>query len=57
MSTLGISLIAVGIALVCAGLVFWHRAPQAHRADADEPHEFRAILDALGEEDRDENRD
>jgi hypothetical protein len=57
MTALGISLIVVGVTLVCAGLVFWCRAPQAHPAAPHGPHEFRTILDALHEEDRrDENR-
>jgi hypothetical protein len=61
MTALGISLIAIGIALVCASVVFWPRAPRtdsATHAAHDDPDEFRTILDALDEEDRrDENRD
>jgi hypothetical protein len=54
MTVLGISLIVVGIALVCAGLIFWvwPRPLRAGPADPDSPHEFRAIIDALDEEDR-----
>jgi hypothetical protein len=58
MTALAISLIATGIALVCAGGVFWPRAPRADAAVHDGPDEFRTILDALSEEDRrHENRD
>ena len=58
MTILGISLIAIGIALVCAGLVFRPRAPRSDSAALNAPDEFRTILDALDEEDRrDESRD
>ena len=58
MTILGISLIAIGIALVCAGLVFRPRAPRSDPAAPNAPDEFRTILDALDEEDRrDESRD
>jgi hypothetical protein len=58
MTALSISLIVIGAAMVCAGLVFWPRAPQNDPAALDGPDEFRTILDALDEEDRrDENRD
>jgi len=54
MTALSISLIATGVALVCAGLVF---SPSAG-ADPDHPDDLRTILDALDEEDRGvENRD
>jgi hypothetical protein len=55
---LGISLIVIGVALVCVGLVFLPRAPQNDPTALDGPDEFRTILDALDEDDRrDENRD
>jgi hypothetical protein len=58
MTALGISLIAIGVALVCAGVVFWPRAPRTDPGVHDSPDKFRTILDALNEEDRrDENRD
>jgi hypothetical protein len=58
MTALGISLIAAGIALLCAGGVFWPRAPRTDAAADDGPDEFRTILDSLSEEDRrHENRD
>jgi hypothetical protein len=58
MTALGILLIAIGIALVCAGGVFLPRTPRTDPVAHDEPDEFRTILDALSEDDRrDENRD
>ena len=57
MSALGISLIAIGIALACAGVLFRPRAPTDPVTD-DSPDEFRTILDALGADaPRDEKRD
>jgi len=57
MSALGISLIAIGIALACAGVLLRPRAPADPVTD-DSPDEFRTILDALGADDRrDEKRD
>jgi hypothetical protein len=52
MTALGISLIVIGIALVCVGTLFWRRASRTDPAGTDGPHEFRAIIDALDEEDR-----
>jgi len=52
MTTLGISLIVIGVALVCAGLVIRLRAPRNDPAPLDGPDEFRTILDALDQEDR-----
>jgi hypothetical protein len=52
MTALGILLITMGLALVCAGLVVWGRVPHADPAAVDDPHEFRVILDALHEADR-----
>ena len=58
MTAVGISLIAIGVTLVCAGLAFWPPAPRTDPAARDGPDEFRTILDALEEEDRrDESRD
>jgi len=58
MTALGISLIAIGIALVCTGGVLWPHAPRTAAAAHDSLDEFRTILDALSEEDRrHENRD
>ena len=55
MTALGLSLIAIGFALVCAGLVFRLRAPRAEPASPEGPDEFRTVLDALEEGDlRDE---
>jgi hypothetical protein len=48
----GISLIAIGVALVCGGLAFWPRALRTDPAARDGSDEFRTILDALDEEDR-----
>jgi len=57
-TALGISLIGIGFALVCAGLAFGPRASRSDPAALDGPDEFRMILDALDEEDRrNENRD
>ena len=52
MAPLGISLIAIGVALVCAGLEFWRRVRRTDSAALEGPHEFRAILDVLDQEDR-----
>jgi hypothetical protein len=52
MTALGISLIVIGVALVCVGTLFWRRASRTGPAGTDGPHEFRAIIDALDEEDR-----
>jgi hypothetical protein len=52
MTALGILLIVIGVALVCAGLTFWPRPSRTGPADLDGPHEFRAIIDALDEQDR-----
>jgi len=58
MTTLGASIIAIGAALVCAGVLFQPRPPQTDPAVLDGPVEFRMVLDALDEQDRrDENRD
>ena len=51
MDALGIALIVVGAALVCTGLIFWHRAPRTEPADLD-GGELRALIDALEEEDQ-----
>jgi len=48
---LGIALIVIGVALVCGGLILWPRTSQTDPAGADGPIEFRAIIDALEEED------
>jgi hypothetical protein len=56
MTALGISLIAIGVASVCAGVTFWPRAQRTDPAVAHGPDEFRTVLDALNEKDRhDEN--
>jgi hypothetical protein len=47
MTALGISLIVIGIALVCAGLGFWPRLSLTGPSGLGGPHEFRAIIDAL----------
>ena len=52
MTAPGISLIGIGLALVCAGIAFWPRAPRSDPAALDGPDEFRMILDALDDEDR-----
>ena len=52
MTVLGVSLLTIGAALVCAGVLL---SPRAHRSDpaaADQPDEFRTVLDALGVDDR-----
>jgi hypothetical protein len=51
-TALGISLIGIGFALICAGLVFGPRASRSDIAAPDGPDEFRMILDALDVEDR-----
>ena len=58
MHPLGISLIGIGLALVCAGLAFAPRTPRHDPAALDGHDAFRTILDALDEEDRrNEQRD
>jgi len=58
MTLLGVSIIAIGAGLVCAGVLFQPRAPRADPAVLDTPGEFRTVLDALDEQDRrDENGD
>jgi hypothetical protein len=52
MTALAISLIAIGAALVCAGLALSRRLPQADPQAPERPDKFRTILDALDEEDR-----
>jgi hypothetical protein len=52
MTTVRISLIAMGAALVCVGLVFRPRAPWTDPAANLDHDEFRTILDALDEADR-----
>jgi hypothetical protein len=52
MTALGIGSIVIGVALVCAGLIFWLRVPRIDPAGQQEPNEFRPIIDALEEEDR-----
>jgi hypothetical protein len=47
---LGIGSIVIGVALVCGGLIMWPRTSQTDPA-TDGPIEFRAIIDALQEED------
>ena len=49
-SALGISSIIFGVALVCSGLIMRPRISQTHPAGVDGPIEFRAIIDALTEE-------
>ena len=51
---LGIALIVIGVALVCARLILWPRAPQADPAapDDDGLRGMRAIVEALEQEDR-----
>ena len=56
MTAIGTSLVAIGVALVCAGIVFWPRASRTDTPPPDSPDEFRTILNALDEEDhRDDN--
>jgi len=53
MAALGITLIVLGLAFVCAGLVMWPRAPQADPAAPDDGlRGMRAVVEALEEEDR-----
>ena len=48
MTTLGIALIVIGVALVCGGLILWPRAPQ--REDEDQADGTMAdILQRLNE--------
>ena len=49
-SALGISSIIFGVALVCSGLIVRPRISQTHPTGVDGPIEFRAIIDALIEE-------
>jgi hypothetical protein len=49
-SALGISSIIFGVALVCGGLIMRPRLSHTHPAGVDGPIEFRAIIDALIEE-------
>lgn len=56
MTALGISLIAIGVALVCVGLTFRSRAPRDDPAVAVDHDEFRTILDALDDADRREEQ-
>jgi hypothetical protein len=55
MAPLGISPIAIGVALVCAGLEFWRRVPRTEPAVHEGPDGFRAILNVLNQEDRRDN--
>jgi hypothetical protein len=43
--------IAIGVVLVRAGLEFWRRVSRTDPAVLEGPGEFRAILDALDQED------
>lgn len=54
MTTLGVSLITMGLTLVCAGLIVWGRAPHTDSIAVDDPdpHEFRVVLDALQDGER-----
>ena len=52
MTALAISLIAIGVALVFAGLALSRRVPRTDPPAPDRPDKFRTILDALDEEDR-----
>lgn len=56
MTTVGISLIAMGAVLVCVALVFRTRAPRTDPAANLDHDEFRTILDALDEADRRDER-
>jgi hypothetical protein len=49
-SALGISSIVFGVALVCSGLIMRPRISQTQPAGVDGPIEFRAVIDALIEE-------
>jgi hypothetical protein len=50
---LGIALTVIGVALVCAGLILWHRATRTNPADPDDGGDLRALLDALEAADQD----
>jgi hypothetical protein len=54
MTALGVSLIVVGFALVCGGLIMWPRASETDPAapDDDGLRGMRAIVEAIEEEDR-----
>jgi hypothetical protein len=56
MTALGTALIVIGVALVCAGFVFWHLASRTEPADdrvgGDGPGDLRALIDALQEQDQ-----
>ena len=56
MTALGTALIVIGVALVCAGFVFWHLAsptePADDRVGSDGPGDLRALIDALQEQDQ-----
>jgi hypothetical protein len=56
MTALGTALIVIGVALVCAGFVFWHLASRTEPADdrvgSDGPGDLRALIDALQEQDQ-----
>jgi len=52
MTALGIALMGIGLALICAGLAFWPRTARSEPEALDGPDEFRAILDALDAQDR-----
>jgi hypothetical protein len=55
-TVVGISLIAIGTALVCVGLIFRPRASRTDPAANLDHGEFRTILDALDEADRRDER-
>jgi len=56
MTALGTALIVIGVALVCAGFVFWHLASRTEPADdrvgGGGPGDLRALIDALHEQDQ-----
>jgi len=53
MTALGVSLIVVGFALVCGGLIMWPRASETDPAAPDDGlRGMRAVVEALEEEDR-----
>lgn len=56
MTAIGIALIVIGVALVCAGVVFWHLASRTEPADNlvgdDGAGDLRALIDALQEQDQ-----
>jgi hypothetical protein len=52
MTVLGIALIVIGLALVCGGLIVWHRASRTGPAEPDDAGELRAIINALEEADQ-----